>query len=364
MALSTKIIEKNKMQVHYALYDQSYSNDGNYWTWFDESLPLSVLNKFYNDFAAKHLPTKPNDLTDIDLWGGAVTFDGYLVLYRCVNGGYDRIGRPQRGVIITAWLKGADVVGADLSQIFDNDVFRFTQEHAQKIPVPQPEKLTEEIKSGTLNAAKNITSQVDDLLYMKEKRFVTGDVVSQALELLSATLSRSASGVRFITADIEKISTQKLAVVRVKLETPPPPKSEHGETGKKTKKIDTPETASPPLPKPKKSLFRNILIIAPLVIIAIGGLAYCYCIMFYNKPSLSPQAQQVITSFKQLKSAEQRDVLQELKNIMGDIESDSRVLPDNQVPPMQKNQWSIPQLFPIKPNEYPSNRGNRKKEKL
>jgi hypothetical protein len=356
------------MQIHYALYDQSYSNDGNYWTWFDESLTRSVLNKFYSDFAAKHLPEKPNDLMNTDLWGGAVTFDGYLVLYRCVNGGYDRYDRPQRCVIITAWLecaklKRADIVGADLSQIFDNDVFRFTQEHAQKIPVPQPEKLTEEIKSGTFNAAQNITSQVDDLLRTKEKCFVTGNVVSQALELLSATLSRSVSDVRFITADIEKISGQRLAIVRVKLETPQLVQ-EPVENGETTKKIDKPETAPSPPSQPKESLLRYILNKIALVIIAGVGIVLAYLIMFYNKPSLSPQAQQVITSFKQLKPAEQRDVLQELKNIMGDIESDSHVLPDNQVPPMQKNQWSIPQLFPTKPNEYPSNGDNGKKEKL
>jgi hypothetical protein len=53
-------------------------------------------------------------------------------------------------------VKGSDVVGADLSQIFDNDVFRFTQEHAKEIPVPKPERLTEEIKNGTLNAAQKL----------------------------------------------------------------------------------------------------------------------------------------------------------------------------------------------------------------
>ncbi|MDR1483339.1 MAG: hypothetical protein LBT09_00795 [Planctomycetaceae bacterium] len=326
------------MQIHYALYDQSYSNDGNYWTWFDESLPRSALNKFYSDFAAKHLPEKPNDLTDTDLWGGAVAFDGYLVLYRCVNGGYDNRDRPQRCVIITAWLKCADIVGVDLPQIFDSKIFHFTQEHAKEIPVLKPEMLTEEIKSGTSNAAQNVTPQVDDLLLTKEMRFVTGDVVSQALGLISATLIRSASGVRFITADIEKISTQKRAVVRVKLETPPPPPPERKpvEIGETTKKIDKPETAPSPPSQPKKSLLRYILIIAPLVIIAIGGLAYCYCIMFYNKPSLSPQAQQVIILFKQLKQKEQRAVLQELKNIMGNIESGSSVLPDNPVQPTPK----------------------------
>jgi uncharacterized protein YneF (UPF0154 family) len=328
-----------------------------------------VLNKFYSDFAAKHLPEKPNDLTDTDLWGGAVTFDGHLVLYRCFNGGYDRFRRPQRGVIITAWLKSADVVGADLSQIFDNDVFRFTQEHAQKIPVPQPEKLMEEIKSGTFSASQNITFQVDDLLRTKEKRFVTGNVVSQALELLSATLSRSASGVRFITADIEKTSTQKTAVVRVKLEThsPPLPGPELVEKDKTTKKIDTQKAPPYFLPKPKKSLFfsiKRMAIVAVIVSLFIGVWFFFIPIMqqLYNKPPLSPQAQQVITLFKQLEPAEQQKVLPELQKAMGYPESNSC----DQVSPMSKNPDDFDnRLQPLtKPNEHPSNRGNGKKEKL
>jgi archaellum component FlaC len=314
MAFSAKTkITGNKMQIHYALYDQSSSNDGNYWTWFDESLPRSALNKFYSDFAAKHLPEKPNDLMDTDLWGGAVTFDGYLVLYRCVNGGYDRIGRPQRGVIITAWLecaelKRADIVGADLSQIFDNDVFRFTQEHAREIPVPQPEKI--KLLGSQLNSNRirqNITSQVDDLLrkkvddllLTKEMRFVTGNVVSQALELLSATLSRSASGVRFIIADIEKTTTQERAVVRVKSETLPSHLSVQKpvENSKTTKKIDKPESAPSPPSQPKKSLFRDILILAILVLIAIGGLVYITITKRTNsQPPSQPQTETTITT--------------------------------------------------------------------
>ncbi|MDR0336327.1 MAG: hypothetical protein LBI18_04480 [Planctomycetaceae bacterium] len=376
------------MQIHYALYDQSYSNEGKYWTWFDESLPWSVLDKFYSDFASKHLPPKPNDLTNTDLWGGAVTFDGYLVLYRCFNGGYDNYDRPQRCVIMTAWLKTTDVVaGTDLSQIFDNNIFRFTQEHAKKIPVSKPEKLTEEIMLATNNATKNITFQVDDqvndLLRMKEKRFVINDVVAQALELLSITLRCSSSRVRSIIVDIEKISTQKQAVVRVKLETPPispPPQP----TPQKT--VETP-THPPKLPSWLFSFSRTVIILIIVLLLT----TICVSVFrqpLYNKPSLSPQAnrvveqpkknvgvcgrlqmssepplseraRQVITLFDQLEPAEQRKVLQELQKIKGYLESDSH---DQMLPtPKNPNDHSQPST---KPNEYPSNRRNGKKEKM
>ncbi|MDR2754713.1 MAG: hypothetical protein LBC20_03315 [Planctomycetaceae bacterium] len=52
---------------------------------------------------------------------------------------------------------------------------------------------------------------------------------------------------------------------------------------------------------------------------------YAHCDIFnkYSEPPLSPQAQQVITLFKQLKPAEQSEVMQELQKIMGATKSES-----------------------------------------
>ena len=68
------------MKIYYALYDPSVSTDGNYWTWSTSEI-RDLLNRFYNDVAVKHLPPKPNDLQDDDLWGGLVRLADWTVIY-------------------------------------------------------------------------------------------------------------------------------------------------------------------------------------------------------------------------------------------------------------------------------------------
>jgi hypothetical protein len=125
------------MQLYYALYDPSVFIGGNYWTWAaSEIKPL--LNRFYNDVAAKHLPPNPNELQDNDLWGGLVRFADWTVAYRYYNGGRDKQERPGRYILLTAWIMSGDAQQIDLLPIFSNETFRHVAENATKIPIPSP----------------------------------------------------------------------------------------------------------------------------------------------------------------------------------------------------------------------------------
>jgi len=132
------------MKLYYALYDQSAPVDGDYWNWWAVPEIRHLLNRIYGDVAVKHLPPKPNDLHDDDLWGGAVCLADWTVVYRYFNGGWDNIGRPGRAVLMTAWIPAGDAKGFDLTPILTSKAFRHVAEHAKSIPVPPPPSLQEE----------------------------------------------------------------------------------------------------------------------------------------------------------------------------------------------------------------------------
>ena len=152
--------------VHYALFD--HDSEGG-WAWFDESATTcEMLRQFYVEYAFQHRHPSPNDLTADDLWGGLVKFDDWIVVYRYFNGGNQKIGRPQRFVILTAWIKNTDAIGGsvDLLQVLNSDAFQFVAEHAKKNPVPQ---------LGVTEAAV-VGSRIFDLQELSKLcRFVSSD---------------------------------------------------------------------------------------------------------------------------------------------------------------------------------------------
>jgi FtsZ-binding cell division protein ZapB len=120
----------NRYKLHYALHDQSHDNDGNgfHWTWFDEKcVSREMLEKFYSDFGKEHWPVPQDksksdsrELKPDDIWGGIVQFDhDWIVIYRYYNGGKDKQNRPNRFVLLTAWLK--KIHSTDISVIYNND---------------------------------------------------------------------------------------------------------------------------------------------------------------------------------------------------------------------------------------------------
>ncbi|MDR3183517.1 MAG: hypothetical protein LBT89_11485 [Planctomycetaceae bacterium] len=147
------------MQIHYALFDQATdTGNGNYWTWADGELPHKLLSRFYNEFAVKHLAPEPNKLGG-GLWGGIVHLAaesqeqcGWLVLYREFDGGRDRQNRPDRFVILTAWIR-ADNAYESIVPVFNNETFQYVSTHCQELPVPKPAALLEETGSTPMRSA-------------------------------------------------------------------------------------------------------------------------------------------------------------------------------------------------------------------
>ncbi len=133
------------LQINYALYDPAFSGLSGYWTWFPPELPQNVREVFYYEIACRHRPESPNSLKPTDLWGGMVRLDGtWTVVYRFLNGGYDLRGRPERSVIVTAWIHSTEAERIDLTALFDCPVFLSVQAAAPTAcPVPQPQQLSE-----------------------------------------------------------------------------------------------------------------------------------------------------------------------------------------------------------------------------
>jgi hypothetical protein len=204
------------MQIYYALYDQSYStSEGNdhYWTWYaPEIRPLLI--RFYLDVAAKHLPPKPNDLLSDDLWGGLVRLADWTVVYRYFDGGCTREQppRPQRCVLLTAWIPADEAQGVDLLPIFTNETFQEAAENARKIPVPPPFALQEEWEAKrifTIPFQEGETSFTD---------------LAQAVRVFAGIPAHRKT--RFMIADVKMIKTaeeQKFVLDVVPEPKPEPP---------------------------------------------------------------------------------------------------------------------------------------------
>lgn len=183
----------NLMKLHYALFDQSVFMEGDYWNWSSPEIhPL--LSQFYSDAAVNHLPPKPNDLQDGDLWGGLVRLADWTVVYRYFNGGYDKQGRPGRFVLMTAWVRADDAQGSDLTPVFTNETFRHVAENAKTIPLPPPFALNEDWKAEKISAS---SFQEGDATFTR---------LDQAICAFSSITSRRKA--RFVVADIKIIKTE------------------------------------------------------------------------------------------------------------------------------------------------------------
>ena len=134
------------MKVSYALYDQSYDNNAQYWTWFPEEIAQPMRDAIASKSGAFQMrPKHPNRLETPDVVGGIINYeDQWCVVYRFFNGGNDPQGRPDRCVLATAWVKTADAQGQNLYDLLFCPVFQNVQKDAlTQCPVPAPEKLVE-----------------------------------------------------------------------------------------------------------------------------------------------------------------------------------------------------------------------------
>ena len=134
------------MKVYYALYDQSYDNNAQYWTWFPEEITQQMRDAIASKSGAFQMrPKHPNRLETPDVVGGIINFeDQWCVVYRFFNGGNDPQGRPDRCVLATAWVKTEEAPGHNLYDLLFCLVFQNVQKEAlTQCPVPAPQKLVE-----------------------------------------------------------------------------------------------------------------------------------------------------------------------------------------------------------------------------
>lgn len=134
------------MKVYYALYDQSYDNNAQYWTWFPEEITQQMRDAIASKSGAFQMrPKHPNRLETPDVVGGIINYkDQWCVVYRFFNGGNDPQGRPDRCVLATAWVKTEEAQGQNLYNLLFCPVFQYVQKEAlTQCPVPAPKKLIE-----------------------------------------------------------------------------------------------------------------------------------------------------------------------------------------------------------------------------
>jgi hypothetical protein len=139
------------MKIHYALYDKATDTGGaKYWTWFEPPLTHDLLDRFYGNFAVNNLPDLSKaDLAKFPFSGGIVHMadtdstqkNGWIVLYRSFYGGERDRGRHGT-VLLTAWIRVNEAFEGLLT-IFNNETFRFVEQHSKELPVPAPAVLTE-----------------------------------------------------------------------------------------------------------------------------------------------------------------------------------------------------------------------------
>lgn len=135
------------MKVYYALYDQSYDNNAQYWTWFPEEITQKMRDAIASKAGAFQMrPKHPNQLAESDIVGGIINYqDQWCVVYRFFNGGNDPQGRPDRCVLATAWVRTEDAQRQNLFNLLFCPVFLDVQKKALcQCPVQVPAELEED----------------------------------------------------------------------------------------------------------------------------------------------------------------------------------------------------------------------------
>jgi hypothetical protein len=87
-------------------------------------LPKDLPQACYWFLAKKHLPESVNSLSSDDCFGGCLaTDDEWCCFYRFFNGGYDLRGRPDRFVLLCAFVERSVINGCDCSGLLDSEPF-------------------------------------------------------------------------------------------------------------------------------------------------------------------------------------------------------------------------------------------------
>jgi hypothetical protein len=142
------------MRCLLAAFDQAHlSPDGTYWSWRHSSLELAMLDRFYYEYAAKHLPEENTLILPDCLHGGCASLgDDWICWYRFIDGGRDKAGRPGRMVLVAGFAPRPDHAGKDLSGVLESSLFQELARCAPATcPLPAPKDLILEWDPPLLN---------------------------------------------------------------------------------------------------------------------------------------------------------------------------------------------------------------------
>jgi hypothetical protein len=231
------------MVSYLALYDPSHVNpEGTYWTWRHKAVPLAVLDGFYYEFAAKRRPDSPNSLAPSDLNGGLIRVSkDWTVVYRFLNGGRDTRSRPERFVLLSAWLDGADAVEADLFSLLDGQIFRDVARIAvNACPVPVPKTLLLELPPRRRG---NNYCDIDVLLQKGKLEFIGNDAIEKATRhFLALPVDRMAIA-NFI--NFRGVARASIEIITPKTYSFPKPGATNTDQPNTELKINAPRTGYP-----------------------------------------------------------------------------------------------------------------------
>ncbi len=125
----------DKLELHFAAYDPAIrSVDGRYWVWSSPIISIELLDDAHTSVTRHDLCSTPNSLGTEELWGGFVGLSHqWCVFYRYYNGGRDLVGRPERAVMLFAFMNRKDALLCDGIQLLDGAPF---SEWAMLQPLP------------------------------------------------------------------------------------------------------------------------------------------------------------------------------------------------------------------------------------
>lgn len=112
-------------ELFFAAYDPAIrSIDGRYWVWSSPTISPELLDEAGTLVSRNDLCESPNSLDLQDLWGGCVGLSPqWCVFYRYYNGGRDLVGRPERAVILFAFVDRETARRFDCAQLLDEGPF-------------------------------------------------------------------------------------------------------------------------------------------------------------------------------------------------------------------------------------------------
>jgi hypothetical protein len=170
-----------------AAFDQAHlSSDRTYWTWRHPELPLRVLDAFYYDHAAMHLPSDVNPIAPTCVYGGCGSVGGeWICWYRFVDGGRDKVGRPGRCVLLAAFVKRDDHRDRDWSEVLCSAAFQEIAAAAPtKCPLPTPASL--ELEWDPPPVVEDASAKIKELLRIGHVRLESAIALQQLSAICGA----------------------------------------------------------------------------------------------------------------------------------------------------------------------------------